>query len=144
MEVYDADLRGYFDSIPHDQLMACVRMRVTDGSVLKLIRYLHWFDVLFHRQNGPRHWANARLIRYALNVMPSGKAMKKARDAIREKTGLRMCFKPAEEVVKGINIFLPGWGNYFGYGYPRKAFRDRCHYRRAGCGKSIFRLENGL
>lgn len=36
--VYDADLEGYFDSIPHDQLMACVRMRVVDGSVLRLIQ----------------------------------------------------------------------------------------------------------
>ena len=101
--VYDADLAGYFDSIPHDKLLACVRMRVTDGSVLRLIRmwlkapvvetekgkpptvkrngkgtpqggvispllaniYLHWFDTVFHRKDGPAQWAKARLIRYA-------------------------------------------------------------------------------
>src|SRR6266850_467088 len=103
--VYDADLKGYFDTIPHEQLMACVQMRVVDGSVLKLIRlwleapvaeppdkpgdkprikrndqgtpqggvispllaniYLHWFDKVFHSANGPAHWANARLVRYA-------------------------------------------------------------------------------
>jgi RNA-directed DNA polymerase len=104
-EVYDADLQSYFDTIPHEKLMAAVQKRIVDGAVLKLLRmwlkaiiidpgkgpgdppkvsrskqgtpqggvispllanlYLHWFDRLFHRSDGPYRWADARLVRYA-------------------------------------------------------------------------------
>jgi RNA-directed DNA polymerase len=37
LTVVDADLKSYFDSIPHERLLAAVRRRVTDGRVLSLI-----------------------------------------------------------------------------------------------------------
>jgi group II intron reverse transcriptase/maturase len=38
VEIIDADLSKYFDTIPHRQLMQAVARRVSDGSVLRLIK----------------------------------------------------------------------------------------------------------
>jgi RNA-directed DNA polymerase len=102
-DIYDADLKGYFDTIPHDQLLKAVGMRVADRQVMSLLQmwltsvveetdergrtqrtrprqgtpqggvispllaniYLHWFEVLFNKPDGPGTWANARIVRYA-------------------------------------------------------------------------------
>lgn len=37
-EIVDADLSGYFDSIPHHELMQCVARRISDGRVLHLVK----------------------------------------------------------------------------------------------------------
>jgi RNA-directed DNA polymerase len=37
VHVVDADLKSYFDTIPHDRLLALIRRKVTDGRVLALL-----------------------------------------------------------------------------------------------------------
>jgi RNA-directed DNA polymerase len=64
-----------------------------------------------------------------LNIFPSEKAVKGLREKIRGKTrsGYK---KPLVEVITETNVVLSGWANYFGYGYPRKVFRDVNHFVR--------------
>lgn len=52
-EVVDADLSGYFDTIPRGRLMKLIARRVSDGAVLKLIR--RFLDVpVVEEKNGKR------------------------------------------------------------------------------------------
>jgi len=243
--VYDADLKSYFDTIPHERLMACLRMRVVDRSVLKLIRvwlqapviepkagggepnsvqraqsgtpqggvispllsnlYLHQFDRSFYHSQGPARQAGAKLVRYAddfvvlaryvgtrlehwieqslesrlglslnrdktrivrldqgqaldflgytfvhqrdlhgrqrryLNVTVSRKALKRARARVHELSAAHNSHVPLPALVGQLNAYLRGWGQYFGYGYPRHAFRNLNAYTRARLTQHLHR-----
>ncbi len=51
--VYDADLKSYFDTIDHRKLLACVRYRVTDRSVIGLIRMWLEAKIVEPGEKGP-------------------------------------------------------------------------------------------
>jgi RNA-directed DNA polymerase len=52
-EVVDADLSSYFDSIPHHELMRCVARRVSDGSMLAVIKT--WLEMAVEENDGSGH-----------------------------------------------------------------------------------------
>lgn len=156
-EVYDADLAGYFDSIPHDKLIACVRMRVVDGAVLGLIRqwlnapveepptrdgepprmqrndrgtpqggvlspllaniYLHWFDHLFQRKDGPAGWARAELTRYADDFVVQARYVgTRLREWIEGKLEGWLGLKINREKTRVIRVHEPGQSlDFLGY-----------------------------
>ena len=49
-EVVDADLSGYFDSIPHAELMRSVSRRISDGRVLRLLKM--WLEAPAEETDG--------------------------------------------------------------------------------------------
>lgn len=51
--VYDADLKSYFDTIEHNKLLACVRHRIADRQVVKLIRQWLQAPVVEPDEGGP-------------------------------------------------------------------------------------------
>jgi group II intron reverse transcriptase/maturase len=54
-QVVDADLSGYFDSIPHAELMQCLARRIVDGAMLHLLKMWLEAPVEDIDERGNRH-----------------------------------------------------------------------------------------
>lgn len=68
--VIDADLSGYFDSIPHAELMKSVARRIVDRNVLHLIR--QWLDVPVEEDDGHGHRKRTSINRDTGRGTPQG------------------------------------------------------------------------
>jgi group II intron reverse transcriptase/maturase len=69
-QVIDADLSGYFDSIPHNELMKSVARRISDGQMLHLIK--QWLEVAVEQDDGHGHTKRTTTNRDTGRGIPQG------------------------------------------------------------------------
>ena len=69
-------------------------------------------------------WESKRIVRYYLHRWPSVRSMKRARTRIKDLTDRRRVGMQLQDVIGVLNLFLPGWGNYFRTGNAAKKFRQ--------------------
>ncbi len=58
-------------------------------------------------------WEQKRVIRYYLHRWPSQRSMKRARARIKALTDRSQVGQQLPDVIRRLNLFLRGWGNYF-------------------------------
>lgn len=83
------------------------------------------FDFLgchLHKRMSGRLWETKGLRRYYLHRWPSGKAMNRIRERVRQMTPRGRCHQDVRGIVAELNPVLRGWGQYFGSGNPARQF----------------------
>jgi RNA-directed DNA polymerase len=74
------------------------------------------FDFLgchFHARMSGKLWEQRRIVRYYLHRWPSERSMKRARAKVKALTARSQVGQQLEDVMRRLNSFLRGWGNYF-------------------------------
>jgi RNA-directed DNA polymerase len=89
------------------------------------------FDFLgfAHRMVRSRGWRGGRGVTF-LARWPSDKAMRHARDRLRQLTLRSRLLLDVETVVQEMNWFLRGWSGYFRYGHSSRRFNKISNYAR--------------
>jgi len=89
------------------------------------------FDFLgchLHARMSGRVWEQKRIVRYYLHRWPSPRAMQRARLRVKAFTDRRRVGMQLMDLIKALNQFLRGWGNYFRTGNAATKFRQLDRY----------------
>jgi RNA-directed DNA polymerase len=89
------------------------------------------FDFLgchFHARMSGKLWEQKRIIRYYLHRWPSMRSMKRARAKVKALTARSQVGQQLEDVIRRLNLFLRGWGNYFRTGNAALKFQAMDRY----------------
>jgi RNA-directed DNA polymerase len=128
IDVIDADISKYFDTIPHDKLMQLVAKRIVDKQILKLIKMWLKAPIVEEREDGKKEYKGNEkgtpqggvisplLANIYLNVLDTLWAVKK----VQEKLGARLvryaddsvilCRGNADRILKGVKLVLNDLG----------------------------------
>ena len=128
MDVIDADISKYFDTIPHDKLMQLVAKRIVDKNILKLIKMWLQAPVVEEHEDGKKEYKgndkgtpqggviSPLLANIYLNVLDTLWKVKK----VQERLGARLvryaddvvvlCEGNTERILKGMKTVLSDLG----------------------------------
>ena len=107
--------------------------------------YLHWFDKVFNSETGPANWANARMIRYADDIVIMARYQgQRLREFTESKIESWLGLKLNQAKTKIVNLKNPGESfDFLGYTFRYdKDLRGRGHrYLNSGPSKKALKAE---
>ncbi|HEX9844132.1 MAG TPA: group II intron reverse transcriptase/maturase [bacterium] len=111
--------------IEHIMQRVGLEMHPVKTRVVELTDGKEGFDFLgcqLHKRMSGRLWQTKGLRRYYLHRWPSGRAMNRIRERVRQMTPRGRCHQDVRGVIAELNPVLRGWGQYFRSGNAARQF----------------------